>query len=692
MTESANDELHAFLQRAVRSQYSVISEKSSVASNEQPATSIEHPASGIQPLVIFIDQFEEFFIVFENKQEARRKFIEQVAKIKYDDSLPVFLVLSLREDYFANLYEFRDAIPSIFQNNASLGNFTDEEARRAIIKPLEAVGAEIEGGRDGALVETLLRDLKNGKPGIEPIKLQIVCDTVWRKKPANATQITGADYQAAGGAKYILTNLTNYVSRLLNDLPRRQQRLMAKIFEALKTPDDTKRYRSFSDLRENLKIGAGSLQAALQQLAGLNLLRHEERAGDHWYEFKHDYLVAEVAAWLQARRERIAKRRLWYGLAPGVALLLGLLVYLFIQYNSFYAGIVTPENVGVQEDEIAIFRNNPFHQVVVTTGYRLSQARNDSTRKAFKNHFNLGFRKNNDWVWLASKLNKAEEGKFLYRLGKAQIALDTLVAALKDQESTVRSQAAAALGNLGQSDDRVISALVAALKDQDNYVRDEAAAALGNLGQSDDRVISALLAALKDQSYSVRTWAAAALGNLGQSDDRVISALLAALKDQESYVRTQAAAALGNLGQSDDRVISALLAALKDQWYSVRAQAAAALGNLGQSDDRVISALLAALKDQNSTVRYQAAAALGNLFKTKREPELLALLANNFSGYRTAGAQALARQDFLPPALSDKIDQLKENDRPWVRLAAWEADELIQARSKSEAKARKLLR
>ncbi|MDZ7343964.1 MAG: hypothetical protein ONA90_05560, partial [candidate division KSB1 bacterium] len=206
------------------------------------------------------------------------------------------------------MHEFREAIPSIFQNNANirLEDFTDDEARRAIIKPLEAVGAGIEGGMDGALVATLLRDLKNSKPGVEPIKLQIVCDAVWRKKPANATQITGADYQAAGGAKYILAN---YVSRLLNGLPLRQQRLMAKIFGALKTPDDTKRYRSLSDLRESLKIGAGRLQAALQQLAGLNLLRHEERAGDHWYEFKHDYLVAEVAAWLQARRERIAKRR-----------------------------------------------------------------------------------------------------------------------------------------------------------------------------------------------------------------------------------------------------------------------------------------------------------------------------------------------------------------------------------------------
>ena len=854
-----------------------------------------------KPLVIFIDQFEEFFIVFHDKLQLRRQFIEQVAKIKYDDSLPVFLVLSLREDYFANLHEFREAIPSIFQNNANirLEPFTEAEARRAIEEPAKVVGCEYEAG----LVDRMLQDLKNGKPGIEPITLQIVCNTVWGEKAAHAAQITFADYKAAGGADHILSN---YVSCFLDNLSARQQSLMAKIFATLKTPDDTKRYRTFEDLQVTLKLSPSRLKRGLDQLVAFNLLRQEPRAGTNWYEFKHDYLVGEITDWLQARRERLAKRRLWYGLSPGVTLLIGLLVYLFVQYNSFYAGTVTPAEVGVQEEEIAIFRVNPFHQVVVTTGYRLSQVRDDSIRRAFKNNdIKLGFREDREWTWLANKLKKVEDGKFLYRLGELEAALDTLLAALKDedydvstqaaaalvnlgqsddrvisallaalkddyrdilgnypvriqaaaalvklgksddrvisallaalkdQDWDVRDQAAAALVNLGQSDDHVISALLAALKDQESYVSTQAAAALVNLGQSDDRVISALLAALKDQDSDLRSQAAEALGNLGQSNDRVISALLAAIKDQDSYLRSQAAEALGNLDQSNDRVISALLAALKDDyrsmvgdyyvrsqataalgnlgqsdervistlfaalndqdsdvcyrtaaalanlgqsdervisallaalkdkdkdsnWYvrreaiaalvnlgqsddrvistlfaaliddndvrreamaalgkfgksddriisglfitaltdyhfGVRSQAAAALVNLGQSDDRVISALLAALKDEDEDVRTQAAAALGNLLKPKFADQLFELLTNNFSGYRTAGAQALARKDSLSPALLTRIDQLRQDDRPWVRLAAWDAYELIQARLKSEAEAKKRL-
>ena len=37
-----------------------------------------------KPLVIFLDQFEEFFTVFREQREKRKEFIDQLAKIKYD--------------------------------------------------------------------------------------------------------------------------------------------------------------------------------------------------------------------------------------------------------------------------------------------------------------------------------------------------------------------------------------------------------------------------------------------------------------------------------------------------------------------------------------------------------------------------------------------------------------------------------
>jgi len=414
-----------------------------------------------KPLVIFIDQFEEFFIVFENKQEARREFIEQVAKIKYDDQLPVFLVLSLREDYFANLHEFREAIPSIFQNNANirLEPFTEAEARRAIEEPVKVVGCEFEAG----LVDRMLHDLKNGKSSIEPITLQIVCNTVWEEKSAQAQRLTFADYKASGGADHILSN---YVSCFLDNLSARQQSLVAKIFAALKTPDDTKRYRAFEDLQSTLKLSPSRLKRGLDQLVTINLLRQEPRAGTNWYEFKHDYLVGEITGWMQQRKERINRNKLIiYGTSPGIAFFLTLLVYLFYEYNSFYAGFVNPEYPN-QQEEIAIFRVvNPLSRSssfggMITTGLLRDAVRDLTAANDLKEKFRLGFWKKNDWRGLADKLNRTEGGKFLFQIGEIQAGLDTLLLALKDQDSNVRMQAGATLGDLGQSDERVIDGLV----------------------------------------------------------------------------------------------------------------------------------------------------------------------------------------------------------------------------------------
>jgi len=63
-------------------------------------------------------------------------------------------------------------------------------------------------------------------------------------------------------------------------------------------------------------------------------------------------------------------------------------------------------------------------------------------------------------------------------------AVVTNLVALKNQDSSTRSQAAEALGTLGKSEQRVIVGLLGALKDKDSFVREQAATALGKLYQS----------------------------------------------------------------------------------------------------------------------------------------------------------------------------------------------------------------
>jgi len=137
--------------------------------------------------------------------------------------------------------------------------------------------------------------------------------------------------------------------------------------------------------------------------------------------------------------------------------------------------------------------------------------------------------------------------------------------------------------------------------------------------------------------------------------------------------------------------IDTLVVALKDQNEYVRRQAAAALGEIKVSDAAVIAALVAALKDQSSSVRGQAAAALGKLERINPLPQLLAQLAHPLSGYRTAAAQALAQKDIPIDSTLQVIAKLKEDKRPWVRLGAWEAYELLEQRREAVAQSAEYL-
>jgi HEAT repeat protein len=100
-----------------------------------------------------------------------------------------------------------------------------------------------------------------------------------------------------------------------------------------------------------------------------------------------------------------------------------------------------------------------------------------------------------------------------------------------------------------------------------------------------------------------------------------------------------------------------------------------------------MDALIQALKDEFSWVRRQAAASLGILWEKKSETELIERLKHPLSGYRTAAAYALVKKKSISPETREEIIRLKDHDnRPWVRLGAWKAYELLQEKKEKEQK------
>jgi hypothetical protein len=98
-------------------------------------------------IVVFFDQFEEFFIYINEKQpEQARQFITDVASLYRNKESGVYFVFSMREEFFIEMDAFRDEIPSIFHkdSNLRLQWFDADQARRAIVGPLKVFDTQIE--------------------------------------------------------------------------------------------------------------------------------------------------------------------------------------------------------------------------------------------------------------------------------------------------------------------------------------------------------------------------------------------------------------------------------------------------------------------------------------------------------------------------------------------------------------------
>ena len=103
------------------------------------------------------------------------------------------------------------------------------------------------------------------------------------------------------------------------------------------------------------------------------------------------------------------------------------------------------------------------------------------------------------------------------------------------------------MNNAWPKDNHTVQDLITNLKNQDETVRRNAAEALGKLGQAAKDAVPALIRTLKDRNEAVRRSAAEALGKLGPAANDAVPALIKVLNDRSEEVRRSAAKAMGKL-------------------------------------------------------------------------------------------------------------------------------------------------
>ncbi len=638
-------------------------------------------------IVIFLDQFEEFFIILRNKPKHRKEFFKQLLSIKKDEQLQVSVVISIRDNYYVNLFEFRNEIAIVFKNSSlRLRGLSINNARHVIEEPAKKLGVNYEE----KLIDSVVNELKNNHNCIDMLPLQLVCHSLWVMKRENEKEIRFKDYKLAGGTKKILQHR---IFTMIETIPKEYHKLLSKMFTKLRTKDGKRRYISRRQLFIDLVVYRKNLDKTrylLNKLVSLNILNREQHINSVWYEIKHDYLVNEINEWTIKYQKHKKRRLQLHGTTVSFAILCCLFfLWIFTMFNQFKAGFTDQIYENQQQEVVITRRFNPFN-FKVTTGIFKKDLKNTDSLNLIKNRYLISNWNKNNWYKLFEILDVYKSGYLMYKAGLTNEGIKKLIMALKNDDLLIRVRATEAFKRISKTERTIIENLISTLRKNDydfhaqfsdtiaqieiiiretvesNAVSERAGRdklaireekviinqslinslinilkekrdkgsidKLVKLGKSDDNVSVALINAFKEGDTLLKSGVMEVLIKLGKNSKNVTTALINALEDKNANIRMEATNVLVAIGQRDQTVIKSLITVLNDNDPYVRNMATESMLKLGQSTLQVITTSILALTDSDNIVRLNATLELGEIGRINNEVvnALLSLIEDKY--------------------------------------------------------------
>ena len=250
------------------------------------------------PLVIFLDQFEDFFLQ-SNDPQQRQAFIAELGDLYDARDVPVKIVLSLREDWLASMSEVEKRIPEIYRIKMRVLPLSRQQASQVITEPVKQLGIHY----DPVLVDRLLDDLAEAmaeetrereSTSVMPPQLQLVCSALYeRARDRHQPWIAMAEYEAVGGAGGILAR---YIAEALQEHPGEERAVAKAILVTLVTAGATRAWASLHDITARIGADRQMVEKVLARLVRQRLVRRLD--DEQSYELTHDVLAATIADWI----------------------------------------------------------------------------------------------------------------------------------------------------------------------------------------------------------------------------------------------------------------------------------------------------------------------------------------------------------------------------------------------------------
>jgi hypothetical protein len=261
------------------------------------------------PYVLLIDQFEEIVTTHADHWQEREDFFKQLAEAMAADPY-LWVVLSLREDYVAELDPYAGLLPGHLRARFYMQRMGYEAALEAVEKPAKQFGRRFQPGVAESLVDNLRQirvhstDSSNPvrtRPGqfVEPVQLQVVCYQLWQNLIGQAGDaITQQDLEELGNVDQALAQ---FYEQALDEVVRKTDVSEIKLRNWFETQLITEAGTRGTVYRGRRRTG-GIENRAVDVLVTKYLLRSEVRTGGTWYELVHDRFVEPIMQSNQAWR------------------------------------------------------------------------------------------------------------------------------------------------------------------------------------------------------------------------------------------------------------------------------------------------------------------------------------------------------------------------------------------------------
>jgi hypothetical protein len=288
----------------------------------------------LRPVYLIFDQFEELFIL--GNWEERQQFIRDLRDLMTVQST-CRIILTMREEYIGQLYDFEKVIPSLFDFRLRLEPMNTTKVKEVMQQSFRQFNIKLEPPEEERL-QQMVDQLSDRKSGVQLPYLQVYLDLLYRedfKRTYRRERVgdelpelvfTKQEIKDFGTIeevleKFLLQQEREITAHLQANFEHVPQQTVRRVLDVFATEDGTKRpvrYRREGEkiiltlpvaIQENIAdISAEVLTSCLESLEQSRLLRFADKD----IELAHDSLAALIDGQRSDKQKQLneIKRRL----------------------------------------------------------------------------------------------------------------------------------------------------------------------------------------------------------------------------------------------------------------------------------------------------------------------------------------------------------------------------------------------